>query len=294
MVIVMELQKLRYFYTVAKFQHMTKAAEYMSIAQPALSQAIKSLELELDVELFSKKGRNIVLTPFGEYLYSRLENLLPEIDSIPKELKKLKGEVTKTIRLNILAASAFVIDSIVEYRKLNSEVVFDYEQSEQKSDCNIVIYTNGLQVTPSNTRVTRFKKKESIYLAVPKNSDYAKNKLINLADVKDEGFIMLSSARLFGILCNDFCREAGFYPKILFESDSRSAVQNIVSTGAGVAFWPEHSWGFIDNDSVVLLPIGKPLCSRDLIIELHDTMPASSYAQDFYDFLINRLAKTID
>ena len=143
----MELQKLKYFYTVAKFQHMTKASEYLSLAQPALSQAIKSLEQELDVPLFAKKGRNIVLTPYGEYLMSRLETILPEIEGIPSELKKLKGEVTKTIRLNILAASAFVIDSILEYRKKNPHVVFDYEQSEQKSDCNIVIYTNGLKLS---------------------------------------------------------------------------------------------------------------------------------------------------
>ena len=47
----MELQKLRYFYAVAKFQHMTKAAEYISIAQPALSQSIKSLENELDTNV---------------------------------------------------------------------------------------------------------------------------------------------------------------------------------------------------------------------------------------------------
>ncbi len=290
----MELHKLRYFYTVAKFQHMTKAAEYLSLAQPALSQAIKSLERELDVPLFSKKGRNIVLTPYGEYLFHRLESLLPEVDSIPIEIAKLKGEVTKTVRLNILAASAFVIDSIVEFRKNNPDVVFDYEQSEQKSDCNIVIYTNGLLPSNSESEISRYIKKENIYLAVPKNSNYAKLSSVKLSDVKEEGFIMLSSARLFGALCNEFCKEAGFYPKILFESDSRTAVQNIISTGTGVAFWPEYSWGEINNENVTMLPISSPKCSRDLIIELHSTLPESSYAQSFYDFLISRIKTTAE
>ncbi len=293
MVMAMELQKLRYFYTVAKFQHMTKAAEYLCVAQPALSQSIKSLELELGVELFSKKGRNIVITSYGEYLYKRLETLLPEIDSITSEMQKLKGEVTKTVRLNILAASAFVIDSIVEYRKLNPDVVFDYEQSEQKSDCNIVIYTNGLNVPLANNKISHFTKKENIYLAVPKDSAYAKQKSIDLSEVKNEGFIMLSGARLFGALCNEFCHNAGFHPKILFESDSRSAVQNIVSTGAGVAFWPEHSWGTADNNNVVLVPVSNPSCNRDIIIELYGTIPSSCYAQDFYDFLIKRMERTL-
>ncbi len=290
----MELQKLRYFYTVAKFQHMTKAAEYMCIAQPALSQAIKSLEQELSVELFSKKGRNIVLTPYGEYLYQRLETILPEIDSIPAELQRMKGEATKTVRLNILAASAFVIDSIVKYRKINPDVVFDYEQSEQKADCNIVIYTNGLNLSSTNTKVSDYIKRENIYLAVPRESEYSKRDCVDLSDMKGEGFIMLSSARLFGALCNDYCRDAGFYPKVLFESDSRTAVQNIVSTGAGVAFWPEHSWGDVDTEKVSLLSINKPKCHRDIVIELHSTFPESEYAKDFYDFLINRINRKIN
>ena len=290
----MELQKLRYFYTVAKFQHMTKAAEYMCIAQPALSQAIKSLERELGVELFSKKGRNIELTSYGEYLHKRLESLLPEIDSIPGELMKLKGEVTKTVRLNILAASAFVIDSIVKYRKLNPDVVFDYEQSEQKADCNIVIYTNGLNLSSANTKISGYVKKENIYLAVPKESEYSRKESVDLSQMKEEGFIMLSSARLFGAICNDYCREAGFYPRVLFESDSRTAVQNIVSTGAGIAFWPEYSWGDVDTDKVSLLHINKPDCNRDIIIELHSTFPDSEYAKDFYDFLISRINRKIN
>lgn len=290
----MELQKLRYFYTVAKLQHVTKAAECLSVAQPALSQAIKSLEQEFGVDLFSKKGRNIELTSYGEYLYRRLETLLPDIDSIPSELQKLKGEVTKTVRLNILAASAFVIDSIVKYRKYNPDVVFDYEQSEQKSDCNIVIYTNGLKLSASNTKISQYVKKENIYLAVPKDSEYFERKSVNLSEVKNEGFIMLSSARLFGALCNDFCRDAGFYPKVLFESDSRTAVQNIVSTGAGIAFWPEYSWGDVDKEKVSLLSINKPECSRDIIIELHSTLPESVYARDFFDFLINRINKKLN
>ena len=125
----MELQKLKYFQVVAKYQHMTKAAERICIAQPALTQAMRSLEDELGVKLFAKKGRNIVLTEFGVYLQSRLDVILPEIDGLKGELEQLKNRVNKRIRLNILVGSAFVIDAIVRYRKLYPDVVFDFEQN---------------------------------------------------------------------------------------------------------------------------------------------------------------------
>lgn len=285
----MELQKLRYFYIVAKFQHMTKAAEYISIAQPALSQAIKSLENELQVELFAKNGRNIVLTEYGLFLKDKLESLLPEIDSIPAEIDEMKNRVSKKIKLNILAASAFVINAIVEYRKSHPDVVFDFEQNEQRTDCSIVISTNGLTHSSLKPCISRCVKTEQIYLAVPKHSSYAQKKYIDLRDMRYEEFVMLSNARLFGVICNEFCSKAGFYPKVLFESDSPTAVQNIISTGTGVAFWPEYSWGKLNNDNVVLLPVNKPVCSRELIIELYETIPRSEYAEDFYNFLLKQI-----
>ena len=63
----MELTQLRYFLKVAELQHITRAAEELYIAQPALTQTIHRLENELEVPLFSAKGRNIVLTKYGHF-----------------------------------------------------------------------------------------------------------------------------------------------------------------------------------------------------------------------------------
>ena len=64
----MELLQLRYFLVAAQYQHMTKAAEHLQIAQPALSQAIHRLEAELGVPLFERKNRSIELNEEGKFL----------------------------------------------------------------------------------------------------------------------------------------------------------------------------------------------------------------------------------
>ena len=48
----MELNKLYYFYVVAKHEHVTKASEELHISQPALTKTIKLLEEDMGVELF--------------------------------------------------------------------------------------------------------------------------------------------------------------------------------------------------------------------------------------------------
>ena len=285
----MDLTKLRYFHEVAKEQHVTRAAEKIAIAQPALTQAIKSLERELDVPLLEKRGRNVALTVYGAYLKSRLDALLPELDCLPEELAAMKEQSRKTIRLNIQAASNYVIDAIVEYRLLHPDVVFDFEQNAGRQDCDLVVSTNGGEILERKQNYwRRCIKEEKIYLAVPSDSLYASLPSINLTEVRHEGFVMLSTSRLFGVVCNKFCSSVGFVPKVVFESDSPAAVQNIVSTGMGIAFWPEYSWGALKNDRVVLLPISNPICQRELIIELFDRPVRSAYAEDFYEYLLTR------
>ena len=61
----MNLYHLRYFTTLARYEHYTRAAEELMITQPSLSHAIAAMEDELGVKLFEKEGRNVVLTRFG-------------------------------------------------------------------------------------------------------------------------------------------------------------------------------------------------------------------------------------
>lgn len=285
----MDIQKLKYFYTTAKLEHITRASEILHISQPSLTQAIHTLESELGVPLFERQGRRIALTRFGKYLRDRLDALLPEFDNLSVEMEQLKNSVSKTVKLNILAASSFVINAIMSYKKKNPDVIFDFEQNELKYDSDIVIATNGVSLERSSDCLDRCVKEEKIYLAVPRDSSYAERASIELAEVREESFILLSNKRLFGVICNKFCSVAGFYPKILFESDSPAAVQNIISMGAGIAFWPEYSWGKINNKNVALVPISYPICRRDLIIELHSRLPRSEYAEDFYQYLLNKI-----
>ena len=175
------------------------------MAQPSLTQAIHALEAELGVPLFERQGRRILLTPYGRYLKKRLDELLPQIDRLPGELSQLKNTESKTVKLNILAASSFVINAIMHYKKKHPDVIFAFEQNELKYDCDIVITTNGLNSDTSKNYRQRCIKEEKIYLAVPKDSKYAALDAVDLAEVKDESFIILSSTRLFGVICNKFC-----------------------------------------------------------------------------------------
>ena len=87
--ILVEISQIRYFLETARTQHITKSANKLHIAQPALSKSIHRLEEELGVPLFMKKGRNIILTDYGRYLQNELTPIINSIDNIPSAIEKM-------------------------------------------------------------------------------------------------------------------------------------------------------------------------------------------------------------
>ena len=135
----MELLQLRYFLTAAEYQHMTKAAEHLQIAQPALSQAIHRLEAELGVPLFERKNRSIELNEAGRLLQKRLIPIVSALDRIPGELRADQYMSSHTIHLKLLAASTLITNRIIAYRALRPDVNFQLYQAENHADYDLCV-----------------------------------------------------------------------------------------------------------------------------------------------------------
>jgi DNA-binding transcriptional LysR family regulator len=89
-----ELRHLVYFREVARRLHFRKAAEALSIAQPALSRQIAQLEAALGVRLFARSSRRVELTPAGAALVERIEPVLSSLLRVPADMKAVaEGQV---------------------------------------------------------------------------------------------------------------------------------------------------------------------------------------------------------
>ncbi len=288
----MELLQLEYFYAAAENMHITKAAERLHVAQPALSQSIRRLENELGVKLFRKQGRNIVLTEYGDYLKSALDGVLPVIKEIPIQIREMAEERRRTIRINVLAASTLVTEALILFQTENPDIRFQVTQNVQDVNADITIFTMEEFVKPEDSGNTFRIFSEHIFLAVPKRKEYEGMKEVKLRDFRNASFISLAGSRTLRVICGRCCMMAGFTPKTVFESDSPHAVQNLIAAGLGVGFWPHYTWGRSRKDEIILLPISKPDCKRDIVLELHSNSGgAQESVMRFYDFLGEYLSR---
>lgn len=86
----MNLHRLRLFYEVAKEESITKGAERLRISQPAVTAQLQAFQKEEGIELIRQVGRGIQLTPLGERLYKKAQELF----AVEGEIERLIAEAT--------------------------------------------------------------------------------------------------------------------------------------------------------------------------------------------------------
>ena len=90
----MTTTQLRYFLKTAQTRSMTATAMALSVSQPAVSNAIRELEAEYDVALFSRSGRELTLTEQGKEFLDIAESLIAHFDNADEALRHLEEPPT--------------------------------------------------------------------------------------------------------------------------------------------------------------------------------------------------------
>ncbi|HWO95444.1 MAG TPA: LysR family transcriptional regulator [Bacillus sp. (in: firmicutes)] len=290
----MDLLHLRYFQTVARLEHMTKAAEVLHIAQPSLSKTISRLEKSLGVPLFDRQGKQIKLNRFGKAYLRRVERVFTELEEANRELNDMAGLEngvvhlgTTTTRLLPDLISAFLTQyphvnirllqvptKGIQHHLANGEI--DFCISSPPFD------QPGVCCSPLLT--------EDIYLAVPVNHPFANRDQIDLRDVANDKFISLTADYAFRDLTIEFCNQAGFTPNIAFECNDAEVIFDMVKLGLGTAFIPAHWWKENDSNSPIKLKIREPVCQRVIGLNWLETRYLSTAARTFRTFATDYFA----
>ncbi len=104
----MELYQLKSFVTVARENHLTRAAELLHISQPAVSAHIKALEEEFAQPLFIRTPKGMRLTPGGVLLCGKAEEILREIEGLTIFADELKAKPVGNLKIGLNRDSGFL------------------------------------------------------------------------------------------------------------------------------------------------------------------------------------------
>ena len=285
---------------VAQTGSFTKAAEELSLSQPAVSQHIHQLEIEMGVTLFRKVGKQFVLTPEGERALEfarRIQSLYADFDA---SVRNERGNITRLkVGITHTAESGRVTEALASY-------------CSQNGKANIMIITdtinnlyNKLKTFEIDLAVAEGTVPDPEIHSVLLDTDYlvlmmandhplAGKSMVTVEELKKERMILRlpnSGAReLFvsglegrGLSLDDF--------NVILEVDSIATIKDLVLRGYGVSILAQSAClDELKKGRLTALPVENLSMSREVNILYHQTFRNMDALREIVR-LYNRMAR---
>lgn len=238
---------MKYFMEVVNQGGMTNASKSLYIAQPTISKAIKDIENELDMPLFDRQKRYLVLTDAGKVFYKKCEEILALYDNIPNEINGLLGLETGHINIGMSAVMDMqqFINILAEFHKLYPNVTYSLNESGGKSIENRLINDQidiGITTIPIDENTFDYVSlySEDLRLIVSEEHQLAKRTSVTMADLKNEDFILFNEDFYLNDKIIAAAKNAGFIPNTVSNVSQWNFIEYLVIARLGVSILPEH------------------------------------------------------
>lgn len=243
----MKLRQLRYFVALAEELHFGRAAEMLNIAQPPLSQQIKALEADLEVELFDRSTRPITLTGAGLALLRESRAILSQVARAEAIARREGARDAGRMVIGITGTAALEFASpvlkVLARRRPNVQLSL----REMSSPAQLAALENGeihigfVRPPVLDERMSiRLVHKEAFYVALPSDHPKAADDGISLAELSGTPLVIFDREEAPGFrdLMLHVCRAAGYAPTTIQDAPQMTTMLCLVGAGLGCALVP--------------------------------------------------------
>lgn len=285
----MNLQQLKYFKTIAEYEHYTKAAAALNVNQSSLSHAMQSLEHELNAKLFVRKGRNVVLSQNGKLLLPHVERALGELEDGIEELRRAVDPDTGIVTIACFPSLAeFVPDIIVRYisetnrvdARLRTSQEATYYTLREQLLSGAVDLVFATEIDDPRVEGTLIGEQEFVLL-VPQGHRFADRKSVDLHELDGEDYIAYSRDSQLRHQADAYFRHEGIRVRVKAETAQDVMIYGLVAAGHGIAVTPAPLGGAPYNVKMIGI---DGLHKRKLYLmwnKENSLPPVAAYFRDF-------------
>jgi DNA-binding transcriptional LysR family regulator len=267
-----DLRLLNVLREVALRGSFSAAAESLAYTQPAISQQIARLEKHVGVKLIEREPRGVRLTPAGEVLVRHTERVMAQLAAADEELQDVAAQARGRLRIGSFATAAGTIvpRAVAAFRPLRPAIeveisLLDPHESipaVRRGDLEIAITEEGGFESEVDTDGLQIEHlfDDHMWVSLPVDHPLATRPTVDLIDLRDEDwmFACLSGTCADSNVVLRACRDAGFQPRIAYQSDDYFAIQGLVASGMGVALIPGLGLASTRDDVAVRPVKGRP------------------------------------
>ena len=291
----MELRQLRYLVAVADELNFTRAAAREHVAQPALSQQIRRLEEQVGLPLVERTTRRVALTEAGTTLVAGARRILAELDTTMGELREQAGVRGGHLAIGVTGTLGPVdvsrLVAAFHARHPGVELTVRERPSGELSamlrhdEIDFAFLSVAARVGRPGLEL-RPLVEEELLVVLPAGHRLAGRARVKLAELAGERFVsFLEGTRLRELLVAG-AREAGFEPRIAFESDQVRRIRDMVALGLGVTLLPGSDVSAEGDERLAVARVTDPTLRRDVTLAWRAGRRLAPAARAFRDMAL--------
>lgn len=268
----MDIKQLRYFLGVLEAKSITRAAEVLHIAQPAIGMQLRKLEEELGVKLLVRHSRGVVATEAGERLKMHAKSILRNLDVARQDVTEIDTEPRGQLSLGMTTnGMQLIFASIIRacMQKYPAISLNCTEGISERLSESLVAGRLDLALTYSPPIDSGFVVEplalESLYLAVPAGHPLATASDITFREALKCDLIATAGFSLLATWREQIAVEYHITPRIICEVGSVSMIKELVRRGVGCSITPRGAMlPEAEENHIVTLPITDSTLTRTL------------------------------
>lgn len=295
-----DLKRLQTFVTVSEQGTVSKAALLLRISQPALSRQLQDLQAELEISLFERVGRRLLLTGEGEQFLADCRSLLSHAASIRERAQSLRGSDTGMLKV---AASPQMIENVfpsflrryaAQYPRIQMRLIeahaIDHAAMLERGDVHLAI--SVAQV--NDQRFGTYLLPPLQVLALWHSSlKFNRTKDVDVRSLAGRPLLLVNSGFVTRKVFDAACRLEHLEPNVFFESGSTPTLIALAEAAHGVAIVP--STVRVDRRRLRAARVScrnKPLQVEAAVI-WEKRRPLPHYAAGFFESFAAHLRETL-
>jgi len=282
----MDRRQVEYFLAVARHGSFTGAATELRVAQPSLSQAIRSLEREVHAPLFHRLGRGIRLTSAGQALVDPAQQILRGFAHATARVRQVTDLVSG--RLEIVALTTLTVDPLARlvgaFRQAHPGVEVRIADPEHAAGVAELISSGRFEVgladfsVPSDGLCSAELTAQEIRVVLPPDAPVDTTTRISLAEVATLEMITTPFGTSTRSLLDSVLASAGTTARIGVETPHRAAIVPLVLAGAGSTLLPEPMAADAARQGARTVGIDPPVHRRIRLLWLPGRLSATTRA----------------
>ena len=249
----MNFQQLTTFCTVLNEGSMTAAAEKLFLTQPAVSQQIRNLEEELNVELLVRSSRHAKATTQGQILYDYAKRIIVLNQQAQVAIQTVGEAIRGTLRIGTLnSLGLYIISPVVGlFLKHNSQLNIKLNYTDglrlidlfKKDQLDVIIIPDAkdeYQTTLESANKKLLMKDEIWLVGTGKDPDIPSD--IQMREINKKPVVCLSERfPNFQLTLNKKFKENQCEIQPVFETTNVGTIKRVIESGLGWGFLPAHS-----------------------------------------------------